>query len=77
MDAGELDESELDESEEVLDVVFPSGDETAEGVHPGEEALDLPAFLVASQLALVLRLAPIATVRRDQFNAILVGKSLV
>lgn len=72
-----MDAGELDESEEVFDVVFPSGDETAEVVHPGEEALDLPAFLVAAQLAWVLRLAPVATVRRDQLNAILVGKSLV
>jgi hypothetical protein len=72
-----VDTSELDESEEVFDVVLPTGDETAEVVHPGEEPLDLPAFLVAAQLASVLRLAPVPTVRRDQFNAVLFGKGLV
>ena len=56
-----MDSGELDESEEVVDVVFPSSDETAEVVHSGEEALDLPAFLIAAQLASVPRLAPVAT----------------
>jgi hypothetical protein len=32
---------EVDESEEVLDVAFPSGDESAEVVHPGKEPLDI------------------------------------
>ena len=44
----------MDESEEVFYAVFPPGDGTAEVVHPGEEALNLPAFLVAAQLASVL-----------------------
>jgi hypothetical protein len=30
------DAGEVDESEEVFDVVFPSGDEAVEVVHPGE-----------------------------------------
>ena len=41
----------MDESEEVFDVVFLPGDETAEVVQPGEEALDRPAFHVAAHLA--------------------------
>ena len=31
---------EVNKAEEVLDVVFPSGDESAEVVHPGKEPLD-------------------------------------
>ena len=46
-----MDGGELDESEEVFDAVFPSGDERAEVVDPGEEALDLRAFRVAAHLA--------------------------
>jgi hypothetical protein len=45
---------EVNESEEVLDVVLPSGDEAAEGEHPGEEPLHLPASAIASQLASIL-----------------------
>src|ERR1035437_1806219 len=61
---------EVDEAEEVLDVVFPSGDESAEVVHPGEEPLHLPSSLVASQWASVLRLAAPAAIRRNQFDAV-------
>ena len=43
-----MEAGEVDESEEVFDVVFPAGHQTAEVVQPGEEALDLPAFAVAS-----------------------------
>jgi hypothetical protein len=42
---------EVDKTEEVFDVVFPSGDETAEIVHPDEEPFYFPAPLEASQLA--------------------------
>ena len=38
----------MDHAEEVFDVVFPSGDESAEGVQPGEEPFNLPASLVAA-----------------------------
>jgi hypothetical protein len=40
--------SEVDESEEVLDVIFPSGDESAEVVHPCKEPLDFPAPSIAA-----------------------------
>lgn len=36
---------EVNEAEEVLDVVLPSGDEAAEAVHPREEPFLLPAPL--------------------------------
>ena len=38
----------MDEAKEVLDVVFPAGDESAEVVQPREEAFDLPALAVAA-----------------------------
>ena len=47
----------MDEAEEVLDVILPSGDESAKVVHPGKEPFHLPTFLVASQRASILRLA--------------------
>ena len=58
------------EAEEVVDVVFPSGDESAEVVHPGKEPLDLPSSLVASQWASVLRLPAPAAIRRNQLDAV-------
>ena len=60
----------MDEAEEVLDVVFPAGDESAEVVHPGKEPLNLPSSLVASQWAVVLRLAAPAAIRRNQLDAV-------
>jgi hypothetical protein len=68
---------EVDKSEEVFDVVLPSGDEAAKVVQPGEEPFDLPTFLVAAELAPVLSFAPVATVRSDQFDAVFVLELLV
>jgi len=45
----------MDEAKEVFDVVFPSGDQAAVVVHPGEEPLDFPASAVSSKRAFVLR----------------------
>jgi hypothetical protein len=63
--------AKVDEAEEVLDVVFPSSDEAAEVVHPGKEPLHFPAFSIAAQLAAILTPAPVAPVRRDHFDAVL------
>ncbi len=60
------------ESEEVFDVELPSGDESSEVLHPGEEAFDLPAFFVAAQLAPVLGFAPVAAVRGDPLDVVFV-----
>ena len=57
-----METSRADEAEEVLDVIFPSGDEAAEVVHPREEPLDFPASAVAAQLASILAAAPVAPV---------------
>ena len=72
-----VDAGEVDESEKVFDVELPSRDESSEVVHPGEEPLDLPAFPVAAELAPVLGLAPIAAVRRDQFDAVILPQLFI
>ena len=66
-----LQAGEVDEAEKVLDVVFPSGNEAAEVVHPGKETLHLPSSLVASQRTSILRLAAATAIGRDQLDAIL------
>jgi hypothetical protein len=40
--------SELDEAEEIFDVVFPSSNELAVVVHPGEESFDFPSAAIAA-----------------------------
>ena len=45
---------EMDEAEEVFDVVFPSGNESSEVVHPGKEPLYFPSIAIAAQLAAIL-----------------------
>jgi hypothetical protein len=67
----------LDESEEVFDVIFPSGDKPAEVVHPGEEAFDLPSLLVAAKLAPILCFTSVATIRGNHLDAVLVLELLV
>lgn len=67
----------MDESEEVLDVIFPSGDEAAEVVHPGEEPFHFPAPAVAAQLAAILGLASTPPVGRYHVDAVLGGKGLI
>jgi hypothetical protein len=44
----DADASELEEAEEVLGDAFPTGDQAAVVLQPGEQALDLPAPLVAA-----------------------------
>jgi hypothetical protein len=46
--------SELEHAEEIGFVIFPAGDQSAEIVEPGKEALDFPAPTVATQFAAVL-----------------------
>ena len=67
----------MDEAEEVFDAEFPSCDEPAEVVHPGEEPFDLPALLVTAKLAPVLRFASVAAVRGDHLDAVFVFELLV
>jgi hypothetical protein len=69
---------EVDEAEEVFDVVFPSGHQTPEVMHPGEEPLHFPASAVAAQLATVLgnAFAP-APIGGNQFDAVLGGELFI
>ena len=59
----------LDEAEEIIDVMFPSGDK-AEVVQPCKEPLDSPAPAVAAQFAPILTPAPIAPVGRDHLDPV-------
>lgn len=68
----EVQTGEVDEAEKVLDVVFPSGDKSAEVVHPRKEPLHSPAPAVASQLTGILTPAAVAPVGRDHLDAVLV-----
>jgi hypothetical protein len=73
MSEQQVEAGKVDEAEEVLDVVFPSSDEAAEVVHPGEEPLHFPAFSITAQLAAILSSAfASAPVRSNQFDPILV-----
>lgn len=65
-----MDACELDESEEIFDVKFPSSDEPSKAVHPGEESFDLPALLVAAELPPVLGFATIASIRSHHLDAV-------
>jgi hypothetical protein len=55
----------------VPDVIFPSGDESTEVMHPGKEPLDVPSPAIAAQLASILSSAFAATpIGRDQLDAV-------
>ena len=57
----------VNEAEEVLDVVFPSGNEAAEVLHPGEQAFHSPTAAIATELATVLSSA---AVRSDHLDVV-------
>jgi hypothetical protein len=67
----------MHEPEEVFDVVFPSGDEAAELVHPGEQSFHLPEPSVAAHLAAILRFASAQVVGGDHVDAVFLGKLLI
>ena len=61
---------EMEETEEVLGVVFIPHARTTEVIEPGEQALDFPAALIAAQGPAVLCFEnSVSAVWRDQFNA--------
>lgn len=65
----------MHEAEEIFDVVFPSGDEAAEVVHPGEEPLHFPASAITPQLTPVLGFAfAVRTIGCDQLDVVLLGQ---
>lgn len=59
----------MQESEEVLGLALPTCDDAAVAHEPGEEALDLPAPLVPTELPAVLRLLPLGAIGRDELGA--------
>ena len=71
--------AELEHTEEVGLVIFPAGDQPAEIVEPGEEALDFPAAAVAPQFTAVLGAlaAAIVFVRRDEPDAVFLPQAPV
>jgi hypothetical protein len=69
---------EVNEAEEVFDVVLPSGDESAEVLHPCEEPFHFPSSAISPQLAPVLSLlSATAPVGRDHFDVVFGGEFLV
>ncbi len=71
--------AELEHDEEIGFVKLPAGDEAAEVMEPGEEAVDFPAAAVATQFTTVLCVLPaaIALVRRNQAYAIFPSQALI
>lgn len=49
-----MDAGKVDEAEEILDVIFPPGDETSEVVHPGKKPLHFPPVSISARTAAVL-----------------------
>jgi hypothetical protein len=69
---------QLDEAEEILDMVFPSGDEATEVVHPGEEPFHFPASAIATQWAAVLGvMSSPSPVGSNHFDAVFGGESFI
>lgn len=60
----------MGEPEEIVDVIFPTGDQSAEVVHPREESLHFPASPIAAQLATVLTLASAPAIGRNHFYSV-------
>jgi hypothetical protein len=65
------DAAEMDEAQVVQRVAFIADDEPTEVPQPGEQALDLPPTLVATQRSAILGLGllPIAPVGRNHLHA--------
>jgi hypothetical protein len=69
---------EMNKTEEVFDVVFPSGDESAEVVHPCEQPLHFSSSSIAPQLASILSLlSATSPVGGDPFDVVLDGELVV
>ena len=69
----DVEAGQVDEAEEILDVIFPSGNKAAEIVHPCKEPLHFPAFSISAQPAAILSSVFASTpVRSNQFDPVLV-----
>ena len=47
--------AEMEETEEVVCMIFPADDEPSEVMQPGKQAFDLPSFAVAAQDAAIVK----------------------
>ncbi len=64
----------MKEAEVTFRVIFPTDDQAAVVVQPGEESFDAPPFAVAAQRSSILSSgvrAPAFSVRRDHFCSVL------
>jgi len=61
---------ELNHAEEVVDVIFPPGDEASGVMQPGEETFDLPAPLRAPQGPPILRASAVLPMGGDHLDAV-------
>ena len=69
---------QLDEAEEVFDVIFPSRDQVAVVLHPGQDSLDSPSAPITAQRSAVLGLLfAIGSVGSDHLYAIFLGQRLI
>jgi|SRR5215467_2583628 len=71
--------AKLKHAEEIRFMIFPTADESAEVVEPGEEPLDSPAAAVTAQFAAILSVlaATDVLVGRDESNAVFLPQALV
>jgi hypothetical protein len=65
---------ELEKAQEIADVIFPAGDQSARVVEPGEEAFNLPAATVPAQGPAVLGAAAPRAIRRNHLDAVVVAQ---
>jgi hypothetical protein len=60
----------LDHAEIVVDMMFPTDDDSAEVVEPGKEALDLPAAPRTAERAAILGARSPASMGGDHLDAV-------
>jgi hypothetical protein len=71
--------SKLNHAEKIIAMTFPTYDQAPEVLQPCEEPLDLPSAFVAPKFSPVLAVGScaIATMRRDQFDSVLLGQKII
>ena len=67
----------MEHAKEIGLLMFPSRDQAAEIVHPGEEPFHLPAPAIPAELPSILGFAPALAIGRDQVDVVLLRKRFV